>query len=123
LTVATLAVVDATSAVPNRGVLVITATIQKDAAALDVTAKTVTATIRREEAPGTVVNAALEDHGVSLITAASGIVALTLSNAEMSYMDVPMDVTQAYPYIVQFYVVDDNYGPQPYRLPVYGVIN
>lgn len=116
-------IVEATSAIPNRGTLVITFTIQQDGSALNLTGKTPTATIRRESAPSTTINAALEDHAMTVTNAAGGICTLTLSNTELAYLSTPVEVTKAYSYLASVKVASDNYFPYLYRFWVHGVLD
>jgi hypothetical protein len=109
--------------VPNRGPLTVTATLKRDGAALNLTGKTVVATTRAEGAPATTVDAALEDHAVTLITAASGIVELALTDVELANLSVPANPQQTTPYLVAFKVTDDPYYPYLLRLHVHGVID
>jgi hypothetical protein len=109
--------------VPNSGPLAITTTIKQDDAAMNLTGKTVVATVRAESAPATIVDATLEDHVVALTTAASGIVTLTLSDAEMQKLSVPDNPQQTTPYLVAFKVTNDPYYPQLLRLHVHGVLD
>ena len=87
--------VDNGDVVPNRGRLEITITLTKDSGVLDLTGKTVTATVRRETAAATVVHADLEDHAVSLTTPALGIVKLTIVDADLQKILVPDNPTRA----------------------------
>jgi hypothetical protein len=116
-------VVEATKAIPNRGTLELTVTIEQDDVALNLSGKTVTATVRREDDPDTVLDATLEDHAVSLVTAPSGIVKLTLVDTELALLTTPATRSLTNKYLAFFKVVDDNYFPQPYRLFVYGVFD
>lgn len=116
-------IVDSGSAVSNQTQLVITTTIQQDAAAMNLTGKTVTATVRRESDHATVIHADLEDHAVTVTTAASGIVTLTLLAADMQKLTVAANPWESTPYLVAFKVVEDSYYPQPYRLHVHGVLD
>jgi hypothetical protein len=109
--------------VPNRGPLTVTATLKRDGAALNLTGKTVVATARAESAPATSVDTALEDHAVALTTAASGIVTLTLTDAEMQTLGVSDNPRQTTPYLVAFKVTNDPYYPQLLRLHVHGVLD
>lgn len=108
--------------VPNSGALVLTNTIKQDGSALNLTGKTVTATVRAEAAPDTTINAALEDHAVTITTAASGIVTLTLSSTEMGYLAGGDNPWQAIPYLIAF-KTDDPYFPQLVRIYVHGVLD
>lgn len=117
------AVVEATKAIPNRGILELTVTIERDNVVLNLSGKTVTATVRREDEPDTVLNASLEDHAVVIVTALSGIVRLTLTNTELSFLTAPTVRSLTYKHLIFFKVVDDDYVPQPYRLFVHGVFD
>jgi hypothetical protein len=117
-------IVDNGDVFPNRGAAQLIATISQNGTAKDVTGDTITATIRREESAfATVINAALEDHAVSLTTPLSGIVTLTLSSAEMAMLPVPEDPRKTYSFLVQFKDVTDNCYPQLFRFYAHGVLD
>ena len=116
-------IVDNGDVLPNRGVAELTTTILQDGVALNLTGKTVVATIRRESQMDTVVNALLEDHDVVVTTPASGITTLTMVDATLQTIDVPDDNTKAYPYLIAYKVVEDPYYPQFLRVYFYGVLD
>lgn len=109
--------------IPNRGTLVMPATIKQDGAAMNLTGKTVTATLRAEGDHATVIDASLEDHAVALTTPASGIATLTVANADLQKLSVPSKPWQTRPYLVVWRVVEDDYFPQMVRVNVHGVID
>jgi D-arabinose 5-phosphate isomerase GutQ len=114
----TLTVVDATDVVPRAGALTVTLTIQQDSAAMDLSAKTVVATVRREDDPDTVIDTSLEDHALVANDAVNGVMDLVLTHAEMQLLTAPADRTEVREYLVDVKVVEDNYHPQMYRLHV-----
>jgi hypothetical protein len=116
-------IVEAASAIPNRGTLVITFNVQQDGAAMNLTGKTVTATVRSDADPSTVINAALEDHAVTLVTPASGVCTLTLTTAELPYLSGAGHPSRAVGYLVNLKVMPDAYVPEAYRLLIHGVLD
>jgi hypothetical protein len=116
-------VVESTKAIPNRGLLELTVTIEQDDLPLDLNGKTVTATVRREDEPDTVIDASLEDHVVALLVPDDGVGLLTLVNAELELLPVPPIRSKTFRHLVFFKVVEDDYFPEPYRLFVYGVFD
>ena len=116
-------IVEATVAIPNRGILELTAFIERNDVALDLSGKTVTATARREDDPDTVLDASLEDHVVTLVDGPTGEVLLTLINAELAALPAPTIRSQTFDHLVFFKVVEDDYFPYPYRLSVYKVFD
>lgn len=123
MTAPTVTVRDASAVLPAKGISSLVITVQRDGAAVNLTGKTVTATIRAERAPNTAVNAALEDHAVALTTPASGICTLTLTDAQMQMLSAPLKVEETRTYICQLYVVDDSYYPDPIRLFIRNELN
>ena len=116
-------IVDASTAWPNRGAKTVVATINQDGSALNVTGKTVTATVRWESDSTGVLDAALEDHAVTLTTPANGIVTLTLTNADQQLLSVPEDATVSRPYLIAFKVLEDDYFPDKLRIHWHGVLD
>lgn len=95
--------------------------IKRDAVVLNLTGKTVRATIREVARPTTVVNAALEDMAISSTgTLASGEMEWTLQDTISTHLLAltPTDPTRTTICYVQYYIVQDDYYPQMHRFHV-----
>ncbi len=93
--------------------------ILRDGAALSLAGKTVTATIRRESAPDTPLTGFTDlacTLGNDTYTAAEG--GLQLQQELTSVFTVPGNPRESYAYLVEFYIVDDDYSPQKLRFGV-----
>ena len=108
----------ATKSVPNKGQLTIHFTINQGGAALSLSGLTLTAKIRREDFPDTVVHASLESHEMTITDASSGAVDLVLSSAEMQLLDAPTEYAKSWWYIITV-TCSDGYTPDPYGIPVH----
>lgn len=109
--------------VANIGTVKIPLTVKQDGVVLDLTGKTVTATIRAEGSPNDVINAALEDHAVDLVVAANGTAELTLDESDLQLLPVGTKPYRPRPFIAQPLVVEDRYPTQPVRISVHGVVD
>lgn len=111
--------------IPNRGNWLLSLTILRDDEAVDLEDKTVTATVRREDAPTVVIHSSLEDHActVPAETADEGFATLLLTAAELARLEAPTKVTETYSYLVHTKVVEDDYFPDPVRVRVHGVLD
>jgi len=116
-----LTITDATGIVVAGGRHIFRNTITRDDAPYDITGKTVTATVRREDAPSTVI--AVDEHGdgplekipVSLSDPATGLVEWTLT-AEMSEaLLAPPFPARTANFTVQYHVVEDDFYPDLLR--------
>jgi len=83
----------------------VVATLTQDGATWDITGSTVTATIRDGEHPGT---ALIANHAVTLTTAATGIVTLTLTDTETDNIRTLYDPRKALIHFCDFLVVDSS---------------
>lgn len=90
-------------------------TIQEDGSAKNLTGLTVQATIRGADDWTLVLDAALEDHAVSLTDAANGAVRLALTAAQADLLHTPPDPQLTFLNLLQFTVVEDGYKPQLLR--------
>lgn len=111
-----LTIQDASQVLPARGAVNLDITIKRNGVAMNLAAKTVTATIRKESAPGTIINASLEDISMTVTDAPNGVARVALTNAMMILLSGGPRVTDVIPYIVTCFVVEDNYQPQPGRI-------
>lgn len=95
-------------------------TLTKDSVTYDLTGKSVVATIRREDTPGTVIDASLEDEAVTLVTPATGVVSLTLSVAQTTLLAPPsyLAATSVVYCLLQYRVTTDNFYPSLLRFGV-----
>ncbi len=93
-----------------KGIVPIDATIKRNGVAVDLTAKTVTATVRKIADWDTLIDAALEDISTTVVDATAGIVQV-LVNASLLTGN-PRKATDGIPYGIQFYVEDDLYYPE-----------
>ena len=114
-------IVDSGKIIPVGRVLDLQPQLMRDGVALNLTGKTVTATFRRESAPNTTLGAAWEDEACTLsndtYTTAQGGVRIT-KELLASAFPVPTRATEHYDYIVEFYVVEDDYSPLKLRFGV-----
>ena len=95
--------------------------IKRDDVALNLTGKTLRATIRRSARPSTVINAGLEDMVInSTGTLASGEAEWTLTEVLSNHLEAltPADPTRTTQFDLQYYVVQDDYYPQIHRFHV-----
>lgn len=109
--------------VPNRGPLDLATTIKQDGAAVNLTGETVTATVRAERDPDTVIDASLEDHAVAITTPASGLATLSLTDAEKQLLAVPPDPWDVYAYLIAFKLASEPFFPYLVRIYVHGVLD
>lgn len=95
-------------------------TLTKDSVTYDLTGKSVVATIRREDNPGTAIHETLEDEAVTLVTPATGVVSLTLSVAQTTLLAPPsyLQATSVIYYLLQYRVTTDNFYPSLLRFGV-----
>lgn len=95
--------------------------LMRDGAAIDLTGKTVTATMRRESDPGTTLGAAWENMAVTLgnntYTAAQGGVRIAKELLASAFA-TPASLNASAAYVIEFYVVEDDYSPRPCRIGV-----
>ena len=92
--------------------------IKRDAVAVNLTGKTIRATIRQTARPLTVINAALEDIAItSTGTLASGEAEWTLQDTLSTHLTAltPTTPTQTTAFDLQYYIVQDDYYPQVHR--------
>lgn len=97
--------------------------IQKDDATYDLSAKTITATIRRWDEQTVIVDAGLEDIPVTAgagaaATAANGGVAFSLDKAVTVLCPTPDEAGSWDYYFCQYYVAEDDFYPQMLRIRV-----
>lgn len=93
----------------------VVATIQKDGATYDITGATVTCSVHDAIHPQTGI---LNDHAVTLTTAASGIVTLTLTDTETLTLRAPLDPTKSRLHVGDFKVVESG-GAVVFSVPFY----
>lgn len=89
-------------------------------AVVNLTGKTIRATIRRSARPSTVINATLEDMAiVSTGTLTLGECEWTLDDLVSTHMEAlcPADPTRTAMFDLQYYIVEDDYYPQIHRFP------
>lgn len=95
----------------------------RDGVAIDVSAKTITATFRRDGGryAGTTLGAAWEDEACTLgnptYTAANGGVRIQREIDPAVFL-APSDPSASYAYLVEFYIAGDDYSPQKLRFGV-----
>lgn len=116
MAVPTLTIVDTSAVIPNQGATNVDITIQRDGAAVDLSSKTETATVRLESAPDTVIDASLEDVALSHQDAVNGVTRLAISSAMKALLAAGPAVDDVVTYVGQVYVVEDEYPPQLFRL-------
>ena len=110
-----------TSVVDAEGIAVagrpinIVATLQQGGSAVNLSGKTVRATVRWQGNPTVQLDASLEGTAVTVTTAASGIVTLALDEDQTAALATDPDPTKTRSYLVTFEVVDDDYEPQMLR--------
>lgn len=125
-TSSTTTVVDSKVVIVQNGTVEFRTTIKKNGTAVDLTGKTVTATIRRESTPDNVLNSAYEDiavtNGNADTAATAGGVTFSFSPSS-TYFTVPKRASDAEPYLVQLYIVTDDYYPQLVRFGVRKELN
>lgn len=92
-------------------------TLTKDGAAYDLTGKTVRCTFRRESAPGTVLAPSLEDVAMNVSDPVNGVAEVT-QELEPGHFTTPAPVERTTPYLVQSYVLQDDFYPQALRFHV-----
>lgn len=85
-------------------------TILQDGEPLDLTGKTVKATVRSYKTPTAPLHASLEGHAVEVEDASAGEVALALTGEETAHLDAPTNPAEDRQNYVQF-VVDGDYAP------------
>ena len=100
-------------------------TITKDGATYNLTGKTVTVSIRAEDAPETAVDATLEDQAVTLSSATLGIVTFALTGTQTALLTVPSGAPASYVrwFLAQYRVTTDDFTPQALRFGVRQVLN
>lgn len=123
MTVPTVTVVEAPSVIPARGPCSLQITIQQNSVALNLTGKTVFATIRAEDSPDSALNASLEDFSVTITTAVSGLVTVSLIDAQTTLLAGLTRVDDTRTYILQLRVDSDQYYPNPIRLYMRKVVD
>lgn len=108
-------IVDSGSIVVIGGKATFDNVITKDGATYDLTGKTVTATIRRESAPSTVIDATLEGISVTVDDASNGGVTFDLTTTLSALLTAPSAAGDSIAYLVQYFVSTDSYYPQALR--------
>ena len=100
-------------------------TITKDGATYNLTGKTVTVSIRAEDAPETAVDATLEDQAVTLSSATLGIVTFALTGTQTGLLTVPSGAPASYVrwFLAQYRVTPDTFMPQALRFGVRQALN
>lgn len=93
-------------------------TIRKDGAVLDLTNKTVKATVRAANNDQVALHADLEGFATTLQDAAGGVARVALTSALAAHLDAPPTVTQTRAHYLQVVVVEDNYAPNPIKFSV-----
>ncbi len=97
----------------------VVATIQKDGATYDITGATVTCSIHDRRHPATGI---INDHAVTITTAASGIVTLTLTDTETATLRAPHERSrEARMHVADFKVVESGGAiihSEPVLIPV-----
>lgn len=118
-------IVDSAEVIVAGQAVVFTLTVTKDGATYNLTGKTLYATIRAKSRPNDVVHTDLEDHAVALVTAASGIVSVTLNATKTAYLapSTARPATYEEPYLLQLRVAGDDYFPEALEFGVRRAIN
>ena len=93
-------------------------TVRKDGEVLDLTNKTVTATVRAASNDQAVAHADLEGMATTLQDAAGGVVRVALTAALTAHLDGAPSVSQTRAYYLQLVVTDDDYAPNPVKFNV-----
>lgn len=93
-------------------------TIRKDGEVLDLSGKTVKATIRAANNDQVALHADLEGFGTTLQDAAGGVARVALTSALAAHLDAPPTVTQTRAHYLQVVVVEDGYAPNPVKFNV-----
>lgn len=93
-------------------------TIRKDGEVLDLTGKTVKATVRAANNDQVALHADLEGFGTTLQDAAGGVARVALTSALAAHLDPPPTVTQTRAHYLQVVVVEDGYAPNPIKFNV-----
>lgn len=96
----------------------ITVHVEQDDAPLDLSGKTVTATVRAANNDQAVIHADLEGFATTLQDAEAGVVRVELTAALTAHLDAPANVSQARGYYLQLVVVEDSYAPNPIKFSV-----
>ncbi len=120
-TSSTTTVIDSKVVVVQDDTIEFRTTIKKNGVAVDLTGKTVTATIRRESTADNVLNSAYEDIAVTNgnVDTAATLGGVTFNFSPLStYFTVPKRASNAEAYLIQLYVVTDDYHPQLVRFGV-----
>lgn len=89
-------------------------TILQDGEPLDLSGKTVTATVRSQGSPNTPLHASLEGHEVTAEDPSAGEVVLALTGEETAHLDAASSPAESRMNYVQF-VVDGEYAPEMLR--------
>lgn len=92
-------------------------TLKQDGAVLDLTGKTVTATVRAVSANLTVIDDSLEGISGTVVDAASGRADVELTAEQAALLDAPDDVTQPQHYYLT--AVVDGWPLRPVKFPVF----
>jgi len=110
-----LTITDATGIVVSGGRHIFLNTITRDAGTYNLTGKTVTATVRREDSPATVVDDDLEEIAVSLNVPSTGLVEWTLTAVMSAALLAPPFPARTTTFTVQYHVVEDDFYPDLLR--------
>jgi len=92
--------------------------VRKDGEVVDLTNKTVTATVRAANNDQAVVHADLEGFATTLQGAEAGVVRVELTAALTAHLEAPANVTQTRGHYLQLVVTDDGYAPNPVKFNV-----
>lgn len=93
-----------------KGTVPIDVTIKRNGAIVDLSGKTVTATTRLVNNWETILDGSLEDQGVIIVTAASGLVQVQLDGTKL--VGNQRSAIKGNPHGIQFFVTEDNYYPE-----------
>ena len=93
-------------------------TIRKDGEVVDLTNKTVKATVRAANNDQVALHADLEGFGTTIQDAAAGVVRVELTAALTAHLAAPANVTQTRGHYLQLVVTDDGYAPNPVKFNV-----
>jgi len=93
-------------------------TVRKDGEAVDLTNKTVTATVRAANNDQAVIHDDLEGFATTLQDAEAGVVRVELTAALTAHLEAPANVTQTRGHYLQLVVTDDGYAPNPVKFNV-----
>ena len=116
-----LTITDATGIVVSGGRHIFRNTITRDDLAYNITGKTVTATVRREDSPGTII--AMDEYGdgpletipVAITAPLTGLVEWTMTAAMSEALLAPPFPARTTNFTVQYHVVEDDFYPDLLR--------